>query len=48
MEANASLRSLEHHLTGDAYDEYVRKLAEALRQEEAGPQDEQRRVAEPA
>jgi transposase len=29
MEANASLRSLEHRLTGDAYAEYVRKLAEA-------------------
>ena len=29
LEANASLRSLEHRLTGDAYAEYVRKLAEA-------------------
>lgn len=29
IEANASLRSLEHRLTGDAYAEYVRKLAEA-------------------
>jgi transposase len=29
MEANASLRSLEHRLTGTAYAEYVRKLAEA-------------------
>jgi transposase len=29
MEANAALRSLEHRLTGDAYGEYVRKLAEA-------------------
>lgn len=29
MEANASLRSLQHRLTGDAYAEYVKKLAEA-------------------
>lgn len=29
LEANASLRSLEHRLTGDQYGEYVRKLAEA-------------------
>ncbi|MGH7577080.1 MAG: transposase [Longimicrobiales bacterium] len=29
LEANASLRSLEHRLTGEAYAEYVRKLAEA-------------------
>jgi len=29
IEANASLRTLEHRLTGDAYAEYVRKLAEA-------------------
>jgi transposase len=29
MEANASLRSLEHRLTGEAYGEYVQKLAEA-------------------
>ena len=29
LEANASLRTLEHRLTGDAYAEYVRKLAEA-------------------
>lgn len=29
LEANASLRSLEHRLTGDAYWEYVKKLAEA-------------------
>lgn len=29
LEANASLRSLEHRLTGDAYAEYVQKLAEA-------------------
>lgn len=29
MEANASLRSLEHRLTGEAYVEYVTKLAEA-------------------
>lgn len=29
MEANASLRSLEHRLTGDAYAAYVKKLAEA-------------------
>jgi transposase len=29
LEANASLRSLEHRLTGDAYAEYVRKLAAA-------------------
>jgi transposase len=28
-EANASLRSLEHRLTGEAYAEYVSKLAEA-------------------
>jgi transposase len=28
LEANASLRSLEHRLTGDAYAEYVRNLAE--------------------
>jgi transposase len=29
LEANAALRSLEHRLTGEAYAEYVRKLAEA-------------------
>jgi transposase len=29
MEANASLASLKHRLTGEAYAEYVRKLAEA-------------------
>lgn len=29
MEANASLRSLQHRLTGDAYADYVKKLAEA-------------------
>lgn len=29
LEANASLRSLEHRLSGEAYAEYVRKLAEA-------------------
>jgi transposase len=29
LEANASLRSLEHRLTGEAYGEYVKKLAEA-------------------
>jgi hypothetical protein len=29
MEANASLRSLKHRLTGEAYGEYVKKLAEA-------------------
>jgi transposase len=29
LEANASLRSLEHRLTGDAYTDYVGKLAEA-------------------
>jgi transposase len=29
MEANASLRSLQHRLTGDAYAAYVKKLAEA-------------------
>lgn len=29
IEANASLKSLEHRLTGEAYAEYVRKLAEA-------------------
>lgn len=29
MEANASLASLEHRLTGEAYAEYVKKLAEA-------------------
>lgn len=29
LEANAALRTLEHRLTGDAYREYVRKLAEA-------------------
>lgn len=29
MEANASLRSLQHRLTGEAYGEYVKKLAEA-------------------
>jgi transposase len=29
LEANASLRSLEHRLSGDAYWEYVKKLAEA-------------------
>jgi transposase len=29
MEANASLRTLEHRLTGEAYAEYVKKLAEA-------------------
>ena len=29
LEANAALRSLEHRLTGDAYCEYVKKLAEA-------------------
>ena len=29
LEANASLRSLEHRLTGESYAEYVRKLAEA-------------------
>jgi transposase len=29
LEANASLRSLEHRLTGEAYGDYVKKLAEA-------------------
>ena len=29
MEANASLRSLQHRLTGEAYGEYVKQLAEA-------------------
>jgi transposase len=29
LEANASMRSLEHRLTGEAYGEYVKKLAEA-------------------
>jgi transposase len=29
LEANASLRSLEHRLTGEAYGEYVKKLAAA-------------------
>lgn len=29
LEANAALRSLQHRLTGEAYHEYVKKLAEA-------------------
>ena len=37
MEANASLRSLQHRLTGEAYGEYVKKLAEAAGVDSSDP-----------
>lgn len=37
LEANASLRSLEHRLTGDSYAEYVKKLAKAAGVDTADP-----------
>jgi transposase len=42
MEANAALRSLEHRLTGDAYGEYVRKLAEAAGVDTSDPAEVRR------